>query len=150
MHVLIVGASGLIGKALAARLAAGGDAVTGTTRSGPDLSLPSVGWIDLDLRDAISQNTWTPHLQKVDAVVNCAGVLQDGPRDATSAVHAGAPTALYRACERAGVRRVIQLSAIGVERETPTAFSQTKLDGDRALMASELEWVILRPSVVTG
>jgi hypothetical protein len=42
------------------------------------------------------------------------------------------------------------LSAIGVDRETPTAFSRTKLAGDQALMASDLDWVILRPSVIIG
>jgi uncharacterized protein YbjT (DUF2867 family) len=39
---------------------------------------------------------------------------------------------------------------VGVDRETPTAFSRTKLAGERAVMASDLDWVILRPSVVFG
>jgi uncharacterized protein YbjT (DUF2867 family) len=50
----------------------------------------------------------------------------------------------------AGVRRVVRLSAVGVDRETPTEFSRTKLAGDNALMERDLDWVILRPSVVIG
>jgi hypothetical protein len=42
------------------------------------------------------------------------------------------------------------LSAVGVDRQTPTNFSRTKLAGDRALMESALDWVILRPSVIIG
>jgi uncharacterized protein YbjT (DUF2867 family) len=48
------------------------------------------------------------------------------------------------------VRRVIHLSAIGVDRETPSAFSRSKFLGEKALMATGLDWVILRPSVVVG
>jgi len=42
------------------------------------------------------------------------------------------------------------LSAVGVDRATPTQFSRTKLLGDQILMERDLDWVILRPSVVIG
>jgi hypothetical protein len=43
------------------------------------------------------------------------------------------PTALFAACVRAGLRRVVHLSAIGMDREQPTEFSKTKAAGDEAL-----------------
>jgi uncharacterized protein YbjT (DUF2867 family) len=82
-------------------------------------------------------------------VINCAGVLQDSPWDATS-VHSKGAAALFEACEAMRVERVIHFSAIGVERETPTAFSATKASGDQVLMQRNLGWIILRPSVVIG
>jgi hypothetical protein len=57
---------------------------------------------------------------------------------------------LFAACATAGVRRIIHLSAIGVDRETPSEFSRTKAAGDKVLTGSGLDWVILRPSVVIG
>jgi hypothetical protein len=57
---------------------------------------------------------------------------------------------LFAACEQLQIRRVIHFSAIGVDRETPSAFSRTKLAGDQALMERDLDWIILRPSVVIG
>src|ERR1700720_1488695 len=48
------------------------------------------------------------------------------------------------------IARAVHFSAIGVDREAPTAFSRSKLEGDRRLMASDLDWIILRPSVVVG
>jgi len=39
---------------------------------------------------------------------------------------------------------------MGVEREQPSAFSRSKARGDAALMARDLDWVILRPSVIVG
>ena len=85
--------------------------------------LPVAHWIRLDFREATRPVDWTPHLAGIDAVVNCAGVLQDSPRDSTAGVTSTAPRALFAACEAAGVRRVIHLSAIGVERGGATEFS---------------------------
>jgi uncharacterized protein YbjT (DUF2867 family) len=77
-------------------------------------------------------------------------VLQDNANDSTAVVHGSSPAALYAACARAAIKRVVHISAIGVDRETPTAFSRSKAQGDAALMASGLDWVVLRPSVVVG
>jgi uncharacterized protein YbjT (DUF2867 family) len=109
-----------------------------------------MNWIVLDLRHATRPEHWLPHLRGVDAAINCAGVLQDSAFDSTAAVHADSPAALFSACEKAGVRRVIQISAIGVDRDRPTSFSRTKAEGEQAIMATDLDWVILRPSVVVG
>jgi uncharacterized protein YbjT (DUF2867 family) len=149
LRVLLTGASGLIGTAVAARLLTEGhDVVAVARRAGPPRI--NMRWVALDMRDADDPQRWLPHLAGVDAVVNCAGVLQDSATDSTAAAHKTGPAALFAACERAGVRRVIHLSAIGVDRETPSDFSRTKAEGDAALMATNLDWVILRPSVVVG
>jgi uncharacterized protein YbjT (DUF2867 family) len=63
--------------------------------------------------------------------------------------HRGIAT-LFAACEEVKIRRVIHFSAVGVDRETPSAFSETKLSGDKALMERDLDWIILRPSVAIG
>ncbi len=152
MRVLIIGATGLIGSAVCARLHASGHDVIAAVRSlgVPARRLPAAGYVTVDLRLAAKPDFWLPHLTNIDAVVNCAGVLQDSPRDSTQRVHVEGPNALFQACTRAGVRRVVHLSAIGLDRETPTEFSRTKLAGDGLLMALDLDWVILRPSVVVG
>lgn len=149
MHVLVTGATGLIGSAIAHRLVADGNKVTGVTRR-EGTARPELRWVRQDMRQATRAEDWLSYLRGIDAVINCTGVLQDSASDSTEAAHASAPAALFAACEQTGIRRVIHLSAIGVDRETPTAFSATKAKGDQALMASGLDWVILRPSVVVG
>lgn len=149
MRVLVLGATGLIGSAVAARLASRGDRVTAVSRSGRDLGLIPVKSARVDLAKA-TQADWRPHLEGIDAVVNCAGVLQDSPADSTAAVHGSGIAALYAACESAGVRKIIHLSAAGVDRDTPSAFSRTKRQGEQDLMQRDLDWIILRPSVVIG
>jgi uncharacterized protein YbjT (DUF2867 family) len=149
VRILVTGASGFIGSAIAHRLLAEGHEVVAVARSAR--SVPDgCRIVALDLRTATKPEAWRAHLAGIDAVVNCAGVLQDNARDSVAAAHRDAPAALFEACETAGVGRVIQISAIGVDRETPTAFTRTMLEGDRALQATTLDWVILRPSVVVG
>ena len=152
MRVLVLGTTGLIGSAVTARLVSAGHEVVGLTRTRDAAArrLPVAHWIVADLRDIRGPADWLPHLQGIDAVVNCAGALQDSVRDSTAKVHRDAPIALWRACEQAGVRRVVQISAIGVDRGGVTDFSRSKKAGDEALEATRLDWVILRPSVVLG
>lgn len=138
MRIFLTGANGFIGRSLAARLTAEGHAVTPATRR------------MIDMQKATVPEAWLPHLTGIDAVINCAGVLQDSPREDTRAVHHRGADALFAACERAGIRRIIHFSAIGIDRAQPSAFSASKLAGDEALMARDLDWVILRPSVVLG
>ena len=152
MRILLIGATGLIGSAVAARLVREGHKVIGLGRGTGTAArrLPVCRWIDLDLRAATRPADWMPHLEGIDAVVNCAGVLQDSARDSTAAAHRDAPTALWRACESAGVRQVVHLSAMGVDKGAVSEFSRSKRQGDDALVASGLDWVILRPSVIVG
>src|SRR5690606_26985539 len=112
--------------------------------------LPAAGLAVVDIARATRPADWIGHLAGIDAVVNCAGVLQDSPTDSTEGVHVTGIDALFAACETAGVRRVVHLSAIGVDRGAASAFSRTKLAGDERLMARDLDWVILRPAVVVG
>lgn len=150
--MLLTGATGFIGSAVLARLVEEGHEVVAVTRSeGPATRrLAANRFVTVDIASAVRPEDWLPHLAGIDAVVNCAGVFQDSPSESTAGVHVAGSAALFAACERAGVRRVVHLSAIGVDRDTPTAFSRTKLEGDEALMARDLDWVILRPSVVLG
>jgi uncharacterized protein YbjT (DUF2867 family) len=145
LRVLLTGATGLIGSAVLARLQKEGHEVVAVARE-----LGATRWLALDMAKAARAEDWVAHLAGIDAAVNCAGVLQDGPRDSTAGVHVAGAAALFAACEQAGVRRVIHVSAIGVDRDAATAFGRTKLAGDRDLMARDLDWVILRPSVVVG
>ena len=150
LNILIIGASGLVGGSLAARLAAEGHAVTGIARRVPSEAHPRIRYRVLDIARARQPNDWAPYLAGIDAVINCAGVLQETPSDSPAVIHYEAPLALFRACVVAGVRRVIHFSAIGVDRHALSDFSTSKRAGDEALMGLDLDWVILRPSVVMG
>jgi uncharacterized protein YbjT (DUF2867 family) len=148
--VFVIGATGLIGSAIVARLSAEGFDVIALVRK-PEGPRPHASrTIVLDLKDAQSPADWVPRLQGVDAVINCAGVLQSGGRDSTRVVHERAPLALFEACEQIGLKKLVHFSALGVDRRALSAFSLSKQTAEAALQRSSLDWVILRPSVVLG
>lgn len=148
MRIVVVGAYGLIGGYVTARLARAGHAVVGVGRSieVPARRFPFATWKKAELRTATVQD-WGLLLDGADAVVNCAGALQDGPRDDLDAVHREAVARMAEACARAGVRRFVQISAIGVD-DPRDRFGQTKQAADAVLAGSSLDWTILRPGLV--
>ena len=150
MHVLVLGVTGLIGSSVSAQLQSKGHHVTGLARHVPDVALYASRVVAADISTLRTEADWLPYLSGIHAVVNCAGIIQDLPGNSTAGVHNEGVHALFRACELADIKRVVHLSAIGVDRMTPTDFSRTKLRGDESLMALDLDWIILRPSVVVG
>lgn len=150
MRVLVLGGYGLIGLEAALALRREGHEVIGFARSaGTGRRLvPGLAWRQGDLRNLLNPESWKPLLAGVDAVVNAAGALQDGPQDDLVLIHDAAIRALLKACERQGVRRFVQISAPGAVPEARTAFLTTKAAGDAAVRASSLEWTILKPGLV--
>jgi len=151
MTILLIGATGFLGCAIHAALLKAGHQIVATYhrksfRTWPE-SATQWRWAKTG---TLNQSQWLELLKGADAVVNCAGVLQDSPWESTGGVHAQGLASLIAACEIARVTRFIHFSAIGVERHTPTAFSRSKRQGEDLLKASSLNWVILRPSVVVG
>ena len=62
--------------------------------------------------------------------------------------HHLSPAALFEACEKAKVKKVIQISAISADKEIGTAYALSKLAADEDLRKRKLDWVVLRPSLV--
>ncbi|WP_417491511.1 NAD(P)H-binding protein [Maricaulis sp.] len=149
MKILITGASGFIGSHLAAQLHASGHHVLAAGRDIAQAArrAPDLDWTACDFRHD-SDADWLPRLEGVDAVINCVGVLQDGLGDNSRAAHVEGAAALFAACQQAGVRRVIHVSAVGADAASGSAYARDKQDGEAALTALDLDWVILRPSLV--
>jgi len=154
MHVVIIGAGGFVGRYLVGRLMAEGVRVTAAGRDPARLAqaLCGVSTIRCDLAQDTSGD-WAPRLLGVDAVVNCAGIIRDGGRYAT--VHDKGARALFDACHAGGVRRVVQVSALGTDAGATTRYHLSKRIADDHLAGldpagARMDWVVLRPSLIIG
>lgn len=146
MRILVCGANGFIGRHLCEALATAGHEVMRGVRSGRTASDIAIDYT----RDSRVED-WLPRLHNVDAVINAVGILCEKNGVTFDAVHRDTPVALFQACARAGVKRVVQISALGGgEGREPTPYMRTKREADACLMKSSLEWIILRPSLVVG
>lgn len=152
MRILVLGGYGLIGAAVVRRLLADGHHVTGLGRDvrAARRRLPAAEWLEADLSALVDAASWRSILAgaRPEAIVNCAGALQDGLRDDVVAVQLGAMVALYEAAERAGVSRFVQISAPRADEGSETRFMRSKGAADAALARTKLAWSILRPGLV--
>jgi uncharacterized protein YbjT (DUF2867 family) len=141
MNVLVCGSGGFIGRHVARQLRANGH----TVREGRAA--------EMDFGRDLEVSTWLPRLEGLDAVINAVGVLRDSRVRPMNAVHNLAPEALFRACAQRGLRRVIHISALGIEGN-PTLYARSKLQAEAVLGELQEEGClvasILRPSVVFG
>jgi uncharacterized protein YbjT (DUF2867 family)/uncharacterized membrane protein YphA (DoxX/SURF4 family) len=141
LRVLVTGAHGFIGAHVVAALRDAGHLVTAAVREPR-----SENEIACDFASDLDPAIWLPRLARIDAVVNCAGILRESTAQPFSSIHVAAPLALFRACERAQVRRVIQISALGLPEDGE--FIASKHRADEALARLDLDWTVLRPGLV--
>lgn len=105
----------------------------------------------MDYARDVRREDWLPRLPGIDAVINAVGILGEGKTRRFDAIHRDAPIALFQACESAGVRRVIQVSALGTATAVQlTPYMRSKREADAFLEQSSLDWTILRPSLIVG
>jgi len=146
-RVAVIGAYGLIGGQVVARLLGEGIEVLGIGRNlAAARRQPGVAWRRMELATAKVED-WAEALQGVDAVVNCAGALQDGPGDDLRGAHVEGLRRLLAGAAHAGVGRILHISAAGVET-SPGAFGESKRAAEALLRDSGLDWVVLRPGLV--
>lgn len=152
MRVLLTGASGFIGGAVARALLAQGHELICAVREPARLDLGPGRWqpLQVDLAAAPGRDWWRPHLAGIDAVVNAMGILRETPGQTFEALHARAPAELFVASAAAGVGTVVQVSALGADDHAFTPYQRTKKQADDVLRSLPLAGAIVQPSVVYG
>lgn len=151
--IAILGASGLIGQAVAAELMRDGFPVVAIARSFTPAQKAmfadkAVECLVLNLTAEALSALFEQHAAEV--IVNCIGTLQDSPqRGKAEDVHVGFVSRLTKALKLPRQPRLlVHLSVPGNERDDRTAFSTTKRQAEKAIAESGVPHVILRPGFV--
>ena len=151
MRIFVTGAGGFIGSHIVRRLYREHQLVAGVRNTAAVSQLPAgVEWLSVDFSTERSVEDWGPLLRGVDVVINTVGIIAECRGQRFEQLHFRAPCSLFRACERVGVRKVIQVSALGADDDAISRFHVSKKAADDCLRTLDLDWVILRPSLVFG
>jgi uncharacterized protein YbjT (DUF2867 family) len=158
MRVVIAGGHGRIARRLARLLAAQGDRAVGIVRNPDhveDLTALGADAVVLDLERATVDQV-AGVLGGADAVVFAAGAGQGSGAARKETVDLGAAVLVARAAEQAGVRRFLQVSAMGLDRagdegmdEVFRAYLVAKAAAEDDLRGRDLDWTIVRPGRLT-
>jgi len=162
-NVCILGGGGFVGHHLVALLAARGLNVRVPARrreSVKDLVvLPTVEVVETDIHDQANLKSL---FRGMDAVINLVGLLHEsdpGKNDAPQArrgsfqhAHVELPRKVVHACKDVGVPRLLHMSALGAEVNSPSAYQRSKAAGEALVMqiSGALAVTVFRPSVIFG
>ena len=152
MNILLTGSTGFIGSHVLTKLIQLNHQVTACVRnpSQQQARFPQVNFIGIDFMQATTVEDWLPLLSDIDVVINTVGIISETKKQTFAALHTDAPSALFSATEKAGVKRVIQISALGADDQATSQYHLSKLAADDVLASLSLDWVILKPSLVYG
>ncbi|NQX10067.1 SDR family oxidoreductase [Microbacteriaceae bacterium VKM Ac-2855] len=158
-RVAVIGAHGKVGQQILRLLYDAGDESMGVVRNpdhAEDIYRLGGETALLDVESATAEEL-AAAIAGCDAVVFTAGAGGGSSAERKRTVDYGASVLLQEAAVRAGIRRFVQISAIGVDEPLPDdtepvwrAYVEAKRDADADLMDTELDWTILRPGALTS
>ncbi|MFA6046157.1 MAG: NAD(P)H-binding protein [Phycisphaerales bacterium] len=152
--VAVTGATGFVGRYVVRELLRQGYAVKALARDRgkakgilPDKARIVVG-------DVLNQADVDELLQGCQACINLVGIIREvreaGKTQTFRGMHVQAPRMLVSRCEALGVKRFIEMSALGARDTGVSEYQRTKWEGEQVIRLSELEWTIFRPSLIHG
>ena len=148
--VLILGGTGFVGRHLCEKLAELPCRVTVVTRRRSNAQhLQMLPMLDIAELASMEGASLMPLLAAHDAVVNLVAILH-GNEAAFEKAHVQLPLELARACDAAGQRRIVHISALGASVDSASMYQRSKARGEAVLLGSGLDVSVLRPSVIFG
>ena len=149
-RVLVLGGSGFVGRQVCEQLARLGWHITVPTRRAVNAarvqSLPGLTVIEANVHNEADLARLMPGH---DAVVNLVAVLH-GSEERFESVHVDLPGKIASAMKKAGVHRLVHISALGADPQGPSMYQRSKARGETVLHNAGLQLTVLRPSVIFG
>src|SRR6476469_231855 len=159
MKVFLTGATGFVGKHMLERLLAEGHAVRAALRGLPRQNAPVVAptqhvgrkddfeWVNGDI---VEGTRLEEAMQGCDAVIHLVGIIVEKGTNTFERVHHLGTRNVVEAAKRTGVRRLVQMSALGVRADGVAPYQSTKWKGEEEVRHSGIPFCILRPSLIFG
>ena len=152
MRVAVTGANGFVGRHLVARLLLGHHEVRAliSERPGAEKELPGSGaGMDVRRADVRKPETLRGAFDGCDAVVHTVAIPTERKQRFAEVNVAGVAHVVVEA-RRAGVRRIVHMSALGADPASPYPYLRSKGEGQALVTGSGIGHVVLRPSLLFG
>jgi NADH dehydrogenase len=152
MKIFMTGATGFVGKNIAARLAEDGHELRCLVRSTESESTWYLKGIGADVveGDILSVKSLASGAGGCDAVIHLVGIIFERRGAGFEQVHVEGTRNMLAAAKQAGVRRFVHMSALGTRADATGAYHRTKWDAEEDVRASGLDYTIFRPSTIYG
>lgn len=154
MKIFLTGSTGFVGKQILQDLLDNKYTVRCIVRQGSAHKVAhskdtGIDIVQGDITDAASLQG---KLEGCDAVINLAGIIREFPGKGITfeKIHSGGTANLVHAAKSQGVKRFIQMSALGARRDGKTRYQQTKFRAEESVRNSGLDYTIFRPSIIFG
>jgi NADH dehydrogenase len=110
----------------------------------------AVGQIAIVDCNALDFKNLEKYINGSDYVVNLVGVFLDRGKQNFNAIHHSLPGKIAELCKKHGVKKLVHISALGVDKNKSSAYATSKLAGEGALLATFHKSTIIRPSAMFG
>lgn len=150
MKVFLTGATGFVGRHMLERLLAEGHAVRALVRDPQRANLAEHANAELVAGDIIEGTGLDQGMQGCDAVIHLVGIIVEKGTNSFERVHHLGTRNVVEAAKRTGIKRLVQMSALGVRADGVAPYQTTKWKGEEEVRQSGIPFCILRPSLIFG
>lgn len=152
--VTVFGASGFVGRHVVRALLKRGWRVRAAVRR-PDLAghlqpLGSVGWVQPVQANVRYRWSVDRAVEGADVVINLIGILAESGRQRFDSVHVFGARAIAEAARKAGVDRLVHMSALGADPESKSDYAKSKAVAEKAVFETAPDATLFRPSIIFG
>lgn len=153
MRVFVTGATGYVGRKLTETLIESDHDPACLVRPGSERKLGNlVSNVDIISGDIGDAEKWQSQLKNIDSAINLIGIIREFPNHEVTfeKLHVESTVKLVDICSRQGIKRFLQMSALGASPDSKSEYHRTKYRAEKYLKNSELDWTIFRPSLIFG
>jgi nucleoside-diphosphate-sugar epimerase len=144
--IALTGATGFVGQALLDRAAQAGEEVRALARRA-QAERAGVTWVAGDLADKAALARL---VDGADAVIHLAGVVNAPDPGGFEAGNVAGTLNLVEAALAARVARFVHVSSLSAREPGLSAYGASKRRGEKIVMASPLDWTVVRPPAIYG
>jgi NADH dehydrogenase len=149
MRIFVAGGTGFVGEHLVSALREKGHEVNLLVHRRNPQSANGINQVE---GDVTRLETFEQAVRGCDAVINLVGIIREFPSRGITfeRLHVQATANMLEATRMAGIRRYLQMSALGTRPDAVSRYHQTKFRAEELLRSSGLDYTILRPSLIYG